>query len=216
MEQLLGKAALKKILENVKKIEAYSSVFHPNNSVFSSAYAIKSDGSLLSWGSNNVGQLGSGSFDSNILIPTKVEGLSLVDDLVVSYYSSFGYTDYTVFSTSVYAILSDNSVWSWGSNDIGQLGDGTKTRRYTPVFVQNNIDKLYAMYSDNQYSVYTIKTDGSLWSWGYNGFGQIGGWHNHQSKHSVESLRERHQCHYKLLFNLCDNNRWQFVVMGKQ
>jgi alpha-tubulin suppressor-like RCC1 family protein len=67
--------------------------------------------------------------------------------------------------------MNDGSLWAWGWNTYGQLGDGTTTHRNAPVRVgsDNNWASIAAYYHS-----LAIRTDGSLWGWGYNGFGQLG------------------------------------------
>lgn len=67
-------------------------------------------------------------------------------------------------------VTADGRLWSHGTNDDGQLGDGTTTTRYTPVFITANVSRVFA----GQYVSYFIKTDGSLWGMGRNGTGQMG------------------------------------------
>jgi alpha-tubulin suppressor-like RCC1 family protein len=68
------------------------------------------------------------------------------------------------------AVMSDGSLWAWGSNDYGQLGDGTKSLKSSPVKIMDNVLSVSAGYN---YSL-AIKTDGSLWAWGNNMYGQLG------------------------------------------
>jgi len=72
------------------------------------------------------------------------------------------------------AIKKDGSLWAWGSNFIGQLGDGTRTEenKDTPVRVGNDRDWL-AIAAGGGHSV-ALKKNGSLWTWGNNQFGQLG------------------------------------------
>lgn len=70
------------------------------------------------------------------------------------------------------ALKSDGTVWAWGENSDGRLGDGTLIDRSLPVFVggiQGVIDIAAGMY----HSV-ALKSDGSVWAWGRNSFGQLG------------------------------------------
>ena len=69
------------------------------------------------------------------------------------------------------ALKTDGSLWAWGRNDLGQLGDETKTHRYTPQ--QINLTGVAALAAGDDHSL-ALKTDGSLWAWGYNGSGQLG------------------------------------------
>ena len=80
--------------------------------------ALKSDGTVWTWGQNNDGQLGDGT-KTNRSTPVKVTGLADVVDIGNGRLHSL-------------AIESDGSVWAWGLNIDGQLGDGTKTNRSTP------------------------------------------------------------------------------------
>ena len=68
------------------------------------------------------------------------------------------------------ATKSDNSLWAWGKNSDGQLGDGTTTNKTTPVKIMDNVVSTSA---GGRHSL-TIKNDGSLWAWGYNSDGQLG------------------------------------------
>ncbi len=70
------------------------------------------------------------------------------------------------------AIADDGTLWAWGSNDKGQLGDGTTTYRHTPVQVGTDRNwkqvKAAVLYS------LAVKTDGTLWAWGWNEYGALG------------------------------------------
>ena len=68
------------------------------------------------------------------------------------------------------AIRYDGSLWTWGSNWAGQLGDGTMEDRDTPMKIMDDV--VYAA-AGTHYSM-AIRSDGSLWTWGWNGAGQLG------------------------------------------
>jgi len=70
------------------------------------------------------------------------------------------------------AIKPDGSLWAWGGNWSGALGDGTTTDRYTPVQVLTGVAAVAA--SAGRYHSLAIKTDGSLWAWGFNQDGEVG------------------------------------------
>ncbi len=137
------------------------------------------DGSLWSWGYNESGQLGlgnlgtdaSGAAITQISLPQKI-GNKTWSAVAVS----LGAFSFTV------GIDSDGTLWSWGYNGNGQLGDGTKTDKSTPVRVQqkteegafvDNRTKWKAVAAGGGHTV-GLAEDGTLWSWGYNGNGQLG------------------------------------------
>ena len=68
------------------------------------------------------------------------------------------------------AIETDGSLWAWGGNSSGQLGDGTKVDKLSPVKVMDDVLSVSAGF----YYTMSIKTDGSLWAWGRNFSGQLG------------------------------------------
>jgi len=114
------------------------------------SFAIRSDGSLWAWGSNQHGQLGNGisGFGEYALTPMKVmDGVTAV---------SAG------FIHSL-AIKNDRSLWAWGNNESGQLGDGSMTNSSTPVKIKDNI---IAISAGSLHSL-AIKNDDSLWEWGH-------------------------------------------------
>ncbi len=120
--------------------------------------ALKSDGTLWSWGSNAYGQLGDGSGTSKI-VPTKIE----TDNTWASVFSGAFHT---------VALKSDGTLWAWGYNYAGQLGDGTTTNRLSPV--QIGTDNTWVSVFAGYYHTIALKSDGTLWAWGLNNYGQLG------------------------------------------
>jgi alpha-tubulin suppressor-like RCC1 family protein len=122
--------------------------------------AIKNDGTLWTWGRNNYGQLG----DNTI-----VDKSSPVQTVV------FGTNWKQVFSGREYtaAIKTDGTLWCWGKNINGQLGDSTIVSKSSPVqtiaFGTN-----WKQASCGYAHIAAIKTDGTLWTWGFNTHGQLG------------------------------------------
>jgi alpha-tubulin suppressor-like RCC1 family protein len=122
------------------------------------AAAIKTDGTLWTWGSNFSGQIGDNS-TTNRSIPVQVG--SLTDWQQIS--SNFG---------SVLAVKKDGTLWAWGSNSSGQLGLNDLTPRSSPVQVGTLTNwRQVALGSSHAMAV---KKDGTLWSWGSNTAGQLG------------------------------------------
>jgi alpha-tubulin suppressor-like RCC1 family protein len=122
------------------------------------AMAIKKDGSLWTWGMNKQGQLGDGT-TTDRHSPVKIM------DSVASVSANGWLTSHTA------AIKTDGSLWVWGANEQGQLGDGTTEDRHSPVKIMDSV----AMFpSGSRARTMAIKTDGSLWAWGSNEHGQLG------------------------------------------
>lgn len=69
-------------------------------------------------------------------------------------------------------IKDDGSLWAWGANSHGQLGDGTSLGKTTPIKVGEDRDWLMVQ-AGFRYSV-SLKMDGTLWAWGANHYGQLG------------------------------------------
>ncbi len=99
--------------------------------------------------------------------------------------------------TSVYggaraciARMSDGTVWQWGYNVWGQLGDGTTTERHTPVQVHGPNDIGYlgsitAIMGGEPFN-FALKSDGTVWAWGWNNFGSLGDGTNTDSHTPVQ------------------------------
>ena len=75
--------------------------------------ALKRDGTVFAWGYNYAGQVGNGSLGGNVLAPVQVVGLSDVAAISAGYYHSL-------------ALKRDGTLWAWGTNWSGNLGDGTR------------------------------------------------------------------------------------------
>ena len=115
---------------------------------------------LWAWGrQSDYGELGLNS-RNNISSPTQVGSLATWSYIIASFEKSF-------------AIKSDGTLWAIGGNGVGQLGLGDSIHRSSPVQVgsSTNWNKI-----DGRTSGLTIatKTDGTLWSWGSNFYGQLG------------------------------------------
>ena len=116
--------------------------------------AIKTDGSLWTWGWNYFGQLGDGTTidrSSSVKIMDNVAAVSLG-------------------SRHSAALKTDGSLWTWGLNKDGELGDGTNTDRNTPVKVMDNVTVVCLGW----YQSAAITADGALWIWGNNTLHQLG------------------------------------------
>lgn len=122
--------------------------------------ASASDGSLVSWGRNALGQVGDGS-TTDRWAPVPVSGLTGVAQIATAYNSSF-------------ALLTDGSVRSWGDNAYGILGIGTREpQKSSPVPVPTLASGVTQI-AGGGWSAYALLSDGSVRSWGMNGVGQLG------------------------------------------
>ena len=74
--------------------------------------------------------------------------------------------------TDTIAIKTDGTLWSWGKNLYGQLGDGTIISRSSPVQVGTGTS--WSNIVSSRASTMATKTDGTLWTWGSNNNGQLG------------------------------------------
>ena len=70
------------------------------------------------------------------------------------------------------AVKSDGTLWAWGGNGVGQLGDGTTIERHSPVQVGKDNDLSFVV--AGYFHTVALKSDGSLWTWGLNEYGQLG------------------------------------------
>ena len=70
------------------------------------------------------------------------------------------------------AVRSNGTLWAWGNNSSGELGDGTFTDRHAPK--QIGTDTHWRSVAAGWSHSLAIKTDGTLWAWGDNDFGQVG------------------------------------------
>lgn len=136
--------------------------------------AVKSDGSVYTWGGNNRGQLGydpdpaTTTFEDSST-PGQVSGLT--DVVAVA-----GGASYSL------ALKSDGTMWAWGNNDVGQLGNGESgsgLTSITPVQVEDPSDAsgfftgVVAVAAGSHHSL-AVKSDGTVWAWGWNLYGQLG------------------------------------------
>lgn len=118
---------------------------------YSSSYGIKTDGTLWSWGGNGSGKLGTGNLNWVIATPTQIgtdtNWLSVSDGW-----------DHTI------ALKTDGTLWAWGKNEYGQLGDNTTVDKLTPIQI-GTATNWQSIATGINHSL-AIKTDGTLWFWG--------------------------------------------------
>ena len=132
---------------------------------YNHSLAIGADGNVYAWGDNSYGELGDGTntgSDTPVLIslPGGVHATAV----------AAGQANYSL------AVGSDGNVYAWGDNSFGELGDGTTTSSDTPVLVRlpgGARASSVAAGGGEGFSL-AISTDGNVYAWGSNTFGQLG------------------------------------------
>jgi alpha-tubulin suppressor-like RCC1 family protein len=127
----------------------------------SSCFAIKTDGTLWAWGENNSRILGDGT-TINRSTPTQIGTANNWKNISVA--------------THILALKTDGTLWSWGMNSSGELGNGnnntTNPSNYIPAQIGTATN--WKLVSAGRQHSLAIKTDGTLWAWGLNDYGQLG------------------------------------------
>lgn len=132
---------------------------------YATVAAVKTDGTLWGWGSNqNVGMLGNNAPGGDYSSPIQIGSLT-------------NWAQVSVNADHMCAIKQDGTLWAWGNDSNGQLGNGasgTFMRYSSPVQIGSLTNwRQLGQGSANQWSA-AIKTDGTLWVWGNNDKGQFG------------------------------------------
>ncbi|MBI4931377.1 MAG: T9SS type A sorting domain-containing protein [Bacteroidetes bacterium] len=137
---------------------------------WSHSLALKNNGTLLTWGNNQYGQLGDNTITDR-WTPVFVHGQNDIGLLsgIVAIAGGYGHS---------IALKNDGTVWTWGRNDYGQLGDNTLNSSYVPVQVHGPADVGFLSgiiaVTAGWYHCLALKNDGTVWSWGWNDNGQLG------------------------------------------
>ena len=118
---------------------------------------------LYAWGYNGTGQVGDGTVVARSS-PVQIGALT-------------NWAQVAAGSGHTASVKTDGTLWTWGRNtnfsgSTGQLGDGTTINRSSPVQIGALTN--WAQVSAGSYLTASIKTDGTLWTWGFNSSGQLG------------------------------------------
>ena len=147
--------------------------------------AIDSDGMLWAWGQNNHGQVGDGTTGAKST-PVRIGTLS------------DRWIEVGAGSNFSFAIRNDGSLWAWGANNLGQLGDGTTLDRLAPVRV-SPVGETWLYVDGGQNHSVGINGNNNVYIWGDNSYGQFG-----DGKSVAQSLTPRY----------FGNNQWLKIVAG--
>jgi alpha-tubulin suppressor-like RCC1 family protein len=132
-------------------IEISSGIFH--------SLAIKTNGTLWAWGDNDYWQLGIPDNDIFYSTPTLVNAENNWKSIHAGGYHNL-------------ALKTDGTLWCWGDNEYGQLGDNSTLESHFPIQIENNVQWDYI--GASTWNSFGIKADGTLWCWGDNEYGQLG------------------------------------------
>jgi hypothetical protein len=132
--------------------------------------AIMTDGSVYCWGSNLEGEVGDGTSGNNRLQPVKVINLPVPAVALGADGIYLGVNP--VYTANTCAVLNDGTVWCWGDNTFGELGQGNTTPYAGPVKVVGvaNVAKIAV----GGAHVCALTSNHQLYCWGRNGFGEVG------------------------------------------
>jgi alpha-tubulin suppressor-like RCC1 family protein len=127
---------------------------------YAHSLGVRANGSLWAWGSNASGRLGDDTVTDRSS-PVSVVG---------------GFTDWisaSVGNSHSLSVRANGSLWAWGVNTNGRLGDNTATSRSSPVSVVGGFTDWISASAGGSHSL-SVRANGSLWAWGSNVRGQLG------------------------------------------
>jgi alpha-tubulin suppressor-like RCC1 family protein len=133
---------------------------------FANSGALMSDGEYFDWGYNGGGQLGDGRVNRSSDVPVRVHLPFPVTQVAQG--GSIWVNGQTL------VMLSNGSLWAWGSDRFGQLGDRKTGIRRTPVPFHPPAGVTYANLATGSATSYAVSTTGKVYAWGVNFLGQVG------------------------------------------
>ena len=129
---------------------------------FNHTCAVKTNGAAYCWGINTYGALGE-YYPTTYTSPLAVNGMGAGSTLSID-----GGDNATC------AVKTDGSAWCWGQNSEGRLGDGTTTLRTVPAPVAAPMTSGVSQIAIGETHACALRTNGSLWCWGSNGWSMLG------------------------------------------
>lgn len=131
---------------------------------FGHTLALKDDGTAWGWGDNESGAVGTGSGNNHEITPVQIGDNNDWLGIISGSFASAG-------------IKVDGTLWTWGSNFNGTIGNGTTSSVTRPQRVGSETDRWVSV-SIGGFHTIAIKEDGTLWGWGRNYTGEAGGGDN--------------------------------------
>ena len=126
----------------------------------SHSLALDADGNLWTWGSDLYGQVGNGATTGDVTTPAEITAGTTYTHIAAGYGHSL-------------AIDADGNLWAWGRDHHGQVGNGAPTSNVTAP-AQITTGTTYTHVAAGAYHSLALDADGNLWTWGYDGDGQVG------------------------------------------
>jgi len=126
--------------------------------------ALTSEGNLFAWGRNFEGQVGSGT----------VDGAPYPHRAPYPINIKAGVSAIASGANNSAAITTNGSLYVWGMGHSGQIGNGYFINQHTPVKIMDNVAQVSISGGVFNVHILALTTDGDLWGWGCNQFGQLG------------------------------------------
>ena len=144
---------------NLGQTQCFDQIYPANRATF----ALKTDGTLWSWGINRQGVLGTGNPQSASILYPYQELVSSVDWVKLNHSTQ-----------TCFGIKADGTLWAWGSNGFSSLGSGTSqiNMPYSLLPIQIGTDSWLDVSCTGSYTL-GVKSDGTLWGWGRNADSQL-------------------------------------------
>lgn len=146
---------------------AFSDVIAVSSGVWGHGMAIRRDLTAWSWGHNGHGQAGDGTTSASVYARPVLQAIGVPLTGVIAVAGG---------ETHTLALRNDGTVWAWGQNLEGQIGDGSTTARLLPVQVMSStgpVGGVVAIAAHGRSSI-ALRDDGTVVAWGSNSYGQLG------------------------------------------
>jgi len=156
-----------------------TAVYSPRGRVAAGEFhtiVMRFDGRVMAAGRNGSGQLGDGTTTDRYAQGPVLKS-SAPNDVFQDAVSIAGGNSAGSIYGHTLAAKSDGTVWAWGANTYGELGNGTTTNSSYPVQILKAAGQPLTgviAVSAGYYSSYALLSDGTVWAWGYNGYGNLG------------------------------------------